>query len=162
MNEIVERLPEGGGWTVLAVVVLLVLGPIGLFSRETAQEKFGAFGLLSQWVRSRRRRAIEEAAATEAVTVAMLNSQIKTINEAFERQERQHRQDIGALSRRFDKYREDAERREVRLTVQLETAMDYISWTSSWARSVLMWAAQNGHTLPPPAWKTFRQWQSGK
>ena len=159
MSELMERLPEGGGWTVLAVIVLLVLGPISLFSKETAQSKFGALGAAARWVRSRRRRAIEEAAATEAVTVSMLNSQIKTINEAFERQDAAHRKDVAALSRRFERYREESERREMRLAIQLEIAMDYIAWASSWARTIVMWAAQNGYTLPPPEWQTFRQWQ---
>lgn len=165
MSELLNRLPDGGGWTVLAVVAIIIFGPVSLFSRATIQEKFGGLGLLARWVRAGRRRAIEEAAATESVTVAMLNQQIATFNEALSTQEKRHADDVARINRRFGQFQEEAERRErdskrreLRLAGQLENAMDYISWSTSWARAVLLWAAEKGYILPPPEWKTFPEW----
>lgn len=165
MGDLLNRLPDGGGWTVLAVIIIVIFGPVSLFSRATVQEKFGGIGLLARWVRAGRRRAIEEAAATESVTVAMLNKQIETFNEALSTQEMRHTDDVARINRRFGEFQAEAERRErdskrreLRLSGQLESAMDYISWSTSWARAVLLWAAEMGHTLPPPEWKTFPEW----
>ena len=147
MTEIVALIPKDGAWVILIVVVLLVLGPVSIFSKNTILEKFSGLGVIVRWVRNRHLRAVEMQKQQESVTVAMLEDQIAAVRKGMTEQQANHDGDMEAMRQRLD----DSEKREANM-------LEYVLWTTHWARNIIVWAAEHGHELPPPAWKSYRDW----
>ena len=100
MEELLETLPKTPGWSIIAVLIMLIFSPIAIFSRESA-EKLWIIGRLVTWFRTRQERSIDRERALEEATVRHLKGRIESLDSQLD----EVRSD-------FDEEREDARRRE--------------------------------------------------
>ena len=131
-------------WKFLMGVGVLTLGPFALLSRETATEKFWLIGSVARYFRERKEKAadLEEQLASRRT------------------------EDLWREINRVDDLRiQDREKFEKRVASLEQSDRDkyeYILYVTAVWRTILLWAADEGHTLPV-AILTFEQWlQQGR
>lgn len=161
MAEIVtllEKIPGGTGWAILAI---LVLGPTAIFSK-TAAEKFGIFGVVARWYRNRPLRRIEDRDKQTAVEVAILERRVKSleahIKTLAEEQATERRQYLAAAAEDRKQWREalDAAEKEiedVRSGLRVRDRSVYALY--DWTIRARVQALDGGVTLPPIPEITF-------
>lgn len=126
-------------WKFLMGVGVLTLGPFALLSRETATEKFWLIGSAARFFRERKERAadLEEELAARRT------------------------EDLWREINRVDNLRiQDREKFEKRVASLEQSDRDkyeYILYVTAVWRTILLWAADEGHTLPVKV-LTFEQW----
>ena len=148
MDELLEVLPKTPGWSIIAVLVMLIFSPIAIFSRESA-EKLWVIGRLVTWFRTRQERSIDRERALEEVTVRHLKGRIESLDSQLEE-----------VRADFDAEREDARERESRIRAECEEAKGYIVYSTSWAHRVILMHAEHGWKPPIPRWFPFDEWLS--
>ena len=146
MEELLETLPKTPGWSIIAVLIMLIFSPIAIFSRESA-EKLWIIGRLVTWFRTRQERSIDRERALEEATVRHLKGRIESLDSQLD----EVRSD-------FDEEREDARRRESAIRAEFEEAKGYIVYSTSWAHRVILMHAEHGWKPPIPHWSPFEEW----
>lgn len=131
-------------WKFLMGVAVLTLGPFALLSKETVSEKFWLIGSVTRHFRERKEKAadLEEQLASRRT------------------------EDLWREINRVDDLRiQDREKFEKRVASLEQSDRDkyeYILYVTAVWRTILLWAADEGHTLPV-AILTFEQWlQQGR
>lgn len=160
MDDLLGTLPKGGGWSILAVFLILVFGAPAVFSRESLQDKFGGIRLITSWWNRREAAAIEQEAERERVVESTLRGQMDSLRRAVDEQREDYQSQIGALRASFEQREREWRTREGVLQDQVSQQVDYIGWVANWARRVTLWAKENGHTLPPPLWVPYHVYAS--
>ena len=155
MDELLGVLPKGGGWSILAVFLILVFGAPAVFSRESLQNKFGGIRIITSWWNRREAAAIEQEAELERVVESTLRGQMEALRRTVDEQRKDYQAQIGELRASFEQRERAWRTREVVLQDQVSQQVDYIGWVTSWARQVNLWAQENGHTLPSPPWVSY-------
>lgn len=73
---------------------------------------------------------------------------------------------LGAPARWFKRRQKKAAEEEVEETKRLRELTEqqhrYIVWITAILRTIEVWAADNGHELPPPPFMTFNEWTKEK
>lgn len=160
MDDLLGALPKGGGWSIVAVFLILVFGAPAVFSRESLQNKFGGIRLITSWWNRREAAAIEQEAELERVVESTLRGQMEALRRAVDEQRKDYQSQISALRASFEQREGEWRAREVILQDQVSQQVDYIGWVTNWARQVNLWAKENGHTLPPPIWTPYHIYTS--
>lgn len=160
MDDLLGALPKGGGWSILAVFLILVFGAPAVFSRESLQNKFGGIRLITSWWNRREAAAIEQEAELERVVESTLRGQMVALRRTVDEQREDYQAQIGELRASFERREAEWRTREVVLQDQVSQQVDYIGWVANWARQVHLWAKENGHTLPPPLWMPYHIYTS--
>lgn len=131
-------------WKFLMGVGVLTLGPFALLSKETVSEKFWLIGTITRHFRERKEKAadLEEQLASRRT------------------------EDLWREINRVDDLRiQDREKFEKRVASLEQSDRDkyeYILYVTAVWRTILLWAADEGHTLPVQV-LTFEQWlQQGR
>lgn len=150
MNDFLSTIPQSPGWSIIAVLVVLIFGPLAVFSRESS-EKLWVIGRLVSWFRTRQERSIERERTLEDATVRNLKWRIQSLNEQ-----------LNDMRSDFDAEREDARKRESRIRAEFADAKEYILYATSWAHQVLTMHAQHGWQPAIPPLKTFERWLTDK
>ena len=146
MSDFLSMIPQSPGWSILAVLVVLIFGPLAVFSRESS-EKLWVIGRLVTWFRSRQERSIERERVLEDATVRNLKWRIQSLDEQLD-----------DMRSDFEAEREDSRRRESRIRQEFTEAKEYIVWSADWAHRVLVMHAQHGWKPPIPRWLSFDEW----
>lgn len=72
---------------------------------------------------------------------------------------------LGAPARWWKRRQTETAEKELTETIRLQGETDcqhrYIIWVTSILRNIEIWAADQGHTLPPPEFKTYTEWKEG-
>lgn len=154
----ISLMPKGPGWGILTVFLLLVFGPVAIFSRESAQ-KLWVIGHLIKWVQERRKRAIDAEAELERVRADHIQAQVHSLREAMANDKHWYAGEIDILRRDLEEERQARRDSESRLREIIHQWQDYADYTASWARTVLEKHRQYGWkpTLEPQ--KSFAEWQ---
>lgn len=131
-------------WKFLMGVGVLTLGPFALLSKETVSEKFWLIGSVTRYFRERKEKAadLEEQLASRRT------------------------EDLWREINRVDDLRiQDREKFEKRVASLEQSDRDkyeYILYVTAVWRTILLWAADEGHILPVQV-LTFEQWlQQGR
>ena len=136
MDEIVRLLPQGGAWTILIVVLLLIFGPLQIFSKEGA-EKLWLIGRISRWITQRQERSVERERQIKRSTVEDLRADLAAL-----------RADLDAEQARSQKREEESRKREDMLQALLNESRAYIVYLTAWAREAQRMAAEYGWHPP--------------
>lgn len=147
MEELLETLPKTPGWSIIAVLIMLIFSPIAIFSRESA-EKMWVIGRLVTWFRTRQERSIDRERALEEATVRHLKGRIRLLDTQ-----------LGEMRADFDEERRDARRREDDIRADFRAAQEYIIYATGWAHHVLSEHARHGWQPPLPPLLSFDDWQ---
>ncbi|RAV34938.1 hypothetical protein [Corynebacterium heidelbergense] len=143
MDPIIALLPKGGGWSVVAVLLMLTFGSQQIFSKEGAG-RFWLFGRIADKIAHRKEHAIEREATIE-----------RTRSDYLERM-------IGDIRRDLDDERERSRCAEKQLRSDLDDAWGYVRYATDWSRAVLQMSVEHGWRPPLPEWLTPDQWRSRK
>lgn len=122
-------------------VLVLTLGPTALFSRKTAEEKFGVFGALSRWWARRKEDAVKKASETHNRQIAELKAEIARVDN-------DRKNDRESLQSQISQLRENE-----------ESQHRYIVWVTAWFRRLEIWSAERGLELPVPRFRTYPEWK---
>ena len=125
MSELLDAIGHGGAWSIFLVIFFIIWGAPAVLSRQGA-EKLWLVGKVARWVTSRQERSVERERRLKAETTSSL------------------RADIQALREDLDEEKARSELREDRLQATIDTQMGYIEWETSWARDVILMAAEHG------------------
>ncbi|QNQ90705.1 hypothetical protein GP475_08690 [Corynebacterium poyangense] len=159
MHDVINLIPQGGAWTIVALLIVLIFGGPAILSMQTLTTKFSGLkalpGLRARW----KREALEEDTAREAAAIAALQARVESIQKnALEEKD--------YLQGRIDDLREELrERDETRdqkishLEQRLDRATTYIQYATEWAHRIGVWAKSRGLELPPPRWESFYEWE---
>lgn len=126
-------------WKFLVVVVVLTLGPFALLSRETVTEKFWLIGSAVRYFRERKEKAADLEEELAARRTEDLWREINRVDEL-------RMQD-----------RERFEKRVASLEQSDRDKYEYILYVTAVWRTIMLWAADEGHTLPVQI-LTYEQW----
>lgn len=141
MSELLDAIGHGGAWSIFLVIFFIIWGAPAVLSRHGA-EKLWLVGKVARWVTSRQERSVERERRLKAETTSSL------------------RADIQALRGDLDEEKARSELREDRLQATIDTQMGYIEWETSWARDVILMAAEHGWRPPLPKWFSFTEWRN--
>lgn len=126
-------------WKFLVGVGVLTLGPFALLSKETATEKFWLIGSVARHFRRRKEKAADLEEELAARRTEDLWREINRVDELrIQDRERFEKRVAGLEQSDRDKY-------------------EYILYVTSVWRTILLWAADEGHVLPVQI-LTFEQW----
>ena len=127
-------------WQIFVGVLILILGPTALLSEKVVKEKFGAVGAFVRWVRGTRQKKMEVRQSVTERQIRELQAEIRRVDNARKSDRARTRGQIQALERKTDQQHR------------------YILWVTDIFRRIEIWAAERGHTLPPPPFMTFTEW----
>lgn len=136
MDEILRHLPQGGAWTILVVVLLLIFGPLQIFSKEGA-EKLWLIGRISRWFTQRQERSVERERQIKRSTVEDLRADLAAL-----------RADLDAEQARSKKRESESRKREDALQELLTESRAWGVYATAWAHEALRMAAQYGWHPP--------------
>ncbi|RAV34269.1 hypothetical protein [Corynebacterium heidelbergense] len=140
MDQVVALLPKGGGWSVVAVLLMLVFGSQQIFSKEGAS-RFWLFGRLADRIEHRKERSIAREATVQQARVDYLMTMVQD------------------MRRDLDAERDRSRAAEEELRVDLDDAWGYVRYATDWSRTVLQMSAEHGWRPPLPEWLTPDQWR---
>lgn len=126
-------------WKFLMGVGVLTLGPFALLSRETATEKFWLIGSAARFFRERKEKAADLEEELAARRTEDLWREINRVDEL-------RIQD-----------REKFEKRVASLEQSDRDKYEYILYVTAVWRTLMLWAADEGHVLPVQI-LTYEQW----
>lgn len=155
--ELIHLLPSGAGWTILAIFLILVFGPMSIFSRESAK-KLWLIGRLVSWFQERRRRAIDAEAEVEKVRAAYIQDQVTSLRLAMDNDRRWYAGEIDTLRKDLAAEREARRESENRLKKVIDQWQEYADYTAAWARNVLEKHRLYGWKPPLEPQKSFAEW----
>lgn len=147
MGAVTDSLPNTPGWSIIAVLVALIFGPMAIFSRESS-EKLWILGRFVSWLRTRQERSIDHERALEEATVRHLKGRIRLLDTQ-----------LGEMRADFDEERRDARKREDNIRSDFRAAQEYIIYATGWAHHVLSEHARHGWHPPLPPLLSFDDWQ---
>lgn len=157
-----ELIPRDSSGSLLFLLAALVFGGPAILSSTTVREKLSGLLLLPRARARWQREALEEDAAKESAAVDALTARIRTIQESAAEEQAWRQKKIDALRGELEQLERTSAAQQQRLHDDLEEAMAYIQFSTSWARGIALWAEEHGYQLPPPPWKSFSQWQAGR
>ena len=171
MTELFERMPEGTGWYVTAVILLLLFGAPAIASKETANSKLWLFGAVARWIQRRKERSIERERALNKTQATILRDEIAELRGWIQEDREEHSKEIAGLrhsySKQISELRTDIQeerklrrRIETKLQSMVDEMWDYIEWGASWAREVILMAQQEGWSPPLRPWYSFHEWRA--
>lgn len=126
-------------WKFLMGVAVLTLGPFALLSKETATEKFWLIGSAARFFRERKEKAADLEEELAARRTEDLWREINRVDEL-------RIQD-----------REKFEKRVASLEQSDRDKYEYILYVTAVWRTLMLWAADEGHVLPVQI-LTYEQW----
>lgn len=141
MNEVLDSVGSGGAWSIFLVIFTVIWGAPAILSRQGA-EKLWLLGRVARWVASRQERSVEKERRLKAETTEALRADIEALREDLEEEKKR------------------SELREDRLQTDIDTQMGYIEWQTSWARDVILMAAEHGWQPPLSKWVSFTEWRT--
>lgn len=152
-----DALPDGGAWTVVALLLALVIGPYAVMSREGA-EKFWVIGRVVRWVRNRKLREIEENSTLADMTLkahsddrARWSLQMQELREEYD-------SDRKRLIAQSDEDRKHFRVEITELEARSREYWAYIVYATDHSRQVTLLAAKHGWDPPPPRLLSFGEW----
>lgn len=148
MESVTEQLPHTPGWSIIAILVALIFGPVAVFSRESA-DKLWIIGRLVSWFRTRQERSIDHERVLEEATVRHLKGRIKLLDTQMEE-----------MRTDFDEERRNAREREDGIRSEFRAAQEYIIYATGWAHHVLSEHARHGWQPPLSPLLSFDDWDS--
>lgn len=83
LGALIAALPSGPGWAAVGVVVVVVFGREGIFSKKTAEENYWLIGAAARRWQERKRRAVERDRQVESVEIRTLRSEIVRIENNY-------------------------------------------------------------------------------
>ena len=141
-------IPSGGAWGVVGVLLMLIVGPYAIFSRD-GSDRFWLLAKLSGWVKNRKLREIKESSTLADMTLqahsddrARWALQMQELREEMAEDRDRWREELRAIESRADAY------------------WSYILFTAEFARDLSMMAAKYGWEPPPPELLPFGEWKS--
>lgn len=138
--EWLEFFTDPDPWQVFVGILVLIIGPTALLSEAVFKEKFGAIGAAWRWFRGTRKQKIEER---QSATERELSDLRREIN----RVDTKRKEDRGRTDKQIHYLEEKIDRQH-----------RYILWVTDIFRKIEIWAAEKGHKLPPPPFKTYSEW----
>lgn len=153
---------------VWAVVIVVLIGAFGTFSKSVAQIK-GPLGAAARYWESRQVRAVEKRKTLDETINEVVELRVDNRMEAVNADMEDLRSQLKSLRNDLDRERE--ERRDERETMKRDHARElakardrellqhrYNVYTTSTFRTYEIWAADQGIELPPPEFRTFPEW----
>lgn len=145
--DFMEVLPSDGAWPVLAVLLLLVFGPVAVLSQK-GSERFWIIGRLAKWVKDRKVREIRESSSLAEATMAAHEEdrkrwrhQMKEVRDEMEMDRERFRREMDAQATKMNHY------------------WQYILHVAEFSRTLSMLAAKYGWEPAPPRLDTFDEWE---
>lgn len=159
MAELIERMPDGTGWYVAAVILILLFGAPAIASKETANSKLWLFGAIARSIQRRKERSIERERALNKTQAALLREEIAELRDWIQEDRKAHSAEIEGLRNDIAEERRLRRRIETKLQSMVDEMWDYIEWVTSWAREVILMAQQEGWHPPIRRWYSFHEWR---
>lgn len=159
MAELIERMPDGTGWYIGAVILLLLFGSPAIASKETANSRLWLFGAIARAIQRRKERSIERERALNKTQAAVLRDEIAELRGWIQEDRDAHSKEIAELRNDIQEERRLRRRVETKLQSMVDETMDYIEWVTAWAREVILMAQQEGWKPPIRRWYSFHEWR---
>lgn len=83
LGSLIAALPSGPGWAAVGVVVVVIFGREGIFSKKTAEENYWLIGAAARRWQERKRRAVERDRQVESAEIRTLRSEIVRIENNY-------------------------------------------------------------------------------
>ena len=135
MTELVEllrTLPEGPGWAVMGLCLLLIFGPTRVLSKRAAEENYWLISAAARRWQDRKQRAIERDSQIEAAEIQII------------------RRDLARVARNYEADRRRWEASESELRRENHRLQRYLVELTRWMRETDLRAAAAGLELDPP------------
>lgn len=155
--EIIDRLPSGTGWTIAIVFLTLVFGPIGIFSRESAQ-KLWIIGRAISWVQNRQKRAIAAEAELESIRAKRIQDQVSSLRESMEQDRIWYNHELENLRKDLSNERTQRKKTESEFRFVIARWQSYAMYVSQWAANVLNMQRIYGWEPKIPPQLSFDEW----
>lgn len=160
MAELIEGLPDGTGWYVAAVIVVLLFGAPAIASKEVATSRLWLFGAIARAIQRRKERSIERERSLNKTQASVLREEIAELREWIQEDRRAHSAEIEGLRNDIAEERRLRRRVESKLQSMVDEMWDYIEWGTAWAREVILTARQEGWQPPIRRWCSFHEWRA--
>lgn len=155
--DFLNALPSGGAWTVVALLLMLIIGPYAVLSREGA-EKFWLVGRIVRWVKRRKLREIEENSTLADMTLKAHSDD----RARWALQMQEFRQEADDDRKRLMAQSEEGRKRFRDEMAAMERKVDaywsYIVFVADYSRQLAILAAKHGWDPPPPRLLSFNEW----
>lgn len=158
MEQLIDALPKGGAWSIIAVLLVLIFGSQQIFSEQGAK-KFWLFGRIAHRIETRKKRGIERELEIENTRADALEAMIRDLRSDLDTEREYSQRMVAQLRTEIDAERSRSRETERRLEAELSEALDYIRWTTAWAREVIRMAATHGWAPPLQPWVSFTEWR---
>lgn len=159
MAELIERMPDGTGWYVGLVIMVLLFGSPAIASKETANSRLWLFGAVARSIQRRKERSIERERALNKTQATLLREEIAELRDWIQEDRKAHSAEIEGLRNDIAEERRLRRRIEAKLQSMVDEMWDYIEWVTSWAREVILMAQQEGWDPPIRRWYSFHEWR---
>lgn len=147
------------------VISLVILGAV-LTASEKAKNLPGIVGSLARFFSRQTERKLEsERNVTRQIRelvdeqvqmrLAPWKDQVNVLTDQLSETRREH----AASQASFRAELAEQRGRVQLLSDEIDLRDDYITEVTSWARRVIVWAADKGLELPNPPWSTFYEWR---
>lgn len=155
--EFLDRLPSGTGWTIAVVFIVLVFGPVGIFSRESAQ-KLWIIGRAIRWVQDRQKRAIAAEAELESIRAKRIQDQVSSLRDSLEQDRVWYNAELENLRNDLSHEREQRKKSEHEFRYIISRWQSYAMYVSQWATNVLNMHRKYGWEPPITPQMSFDEW----
>lgn len=155
-GEPIEIAVDGWGGTVVAFFVALAVGPFipALLKALFGSDHRGLLNSWDEWRDARARRDAERQQADRDAAVEALQATIATLEGAVT----DYAERVEALQDNLATANAAQAEAEAELQRTVHHQQGYIAMVTRWARRVILWAEENGHTLPKPDWQPYFEW----
>lgn len=143
MVELLERLPEGGAWTILALFLTLIFGAPAIFSEEGAK-RFWLIRKIHSWVKNKEERSIEKEMRYEELQARNFSRRLLELEESHKEDRQRWKERFDDLENEFRSEREKWIASENRLQRELQNRVDYVEYLISWIRKTRLASEEYG------------------